>query len=349
MTEVEKALESLIRRLQNAAPEVYQAMEKAKAEGVSPEDLVPQLMTLISTRPDLEEILVRVSHDALRPLREVDLEDVGPVAMVKDRGLPQLNPLMQAAIGERLQFDEDVPELRTGPMPPGVRPAVSVQTRARDPVTIGRMLDAASEKVRIEYEGHELDRLRQIEAVAEGSADEETKALVLKGVTALTAEGDPDFGALIEGSEWTDLPTYRRGHVPAPVQVEQPSGSALAALTPQERRLAAWKFLSTTQGRRSALTVIRELVATHLRGAVPELQERDYNPERDVEVVAYHEWTVGISGPNATQPAFGLIEVASKALAKGLESYVGSGMYLEVVPVNTVDIRSVGWAARLVR
>lgn len=345
MNVLDQTIDSLIGRLREAAPDLMQKLDEARNNKTDADDIMPALMALLTSRPDLEETLLRVSHDAFRPLRE-DTEEINPLLFEKDRGLPQLNPLMQGAIAERLQFDEDAPELRTGPMVEGTKPAVSVNTRARSPVAIGRMLQDASNRLASEVEAHEANRRKEIEGLATG----DVTALTLKNVQWLqTVDGDPDFGAMAHGSAETDHPMYRRGSVPAPMTVEQPSGSVLAALTPQERRESAWKFLSTTQGRRTSLGVIRELVATHLRGSLPSLEEQEYVAEREVEVLAHHEWTVSIAGPNSNQPAFNVIETASRALAKGLSLSDMSPVKLEVVPVNTVDVRSVGWAARLVK
>ena len=59
-----------------------------------------------------------------------------------------------------------------------------------------------------------------------------------------------------------------------------------------------------------------------------------------------------MSGPGALQPAFALVDVASKSLSNGLVQSlqnieITEVMYLEVEAINEVDARTVGWMARL--
>jgi hypothetical protein len=124
-------------------------------------------------------------------------------------------------------------------------------------------------------------------------------------------------------------------------------------MTPQEKREKAFQFFSTTQGRRSAIPVIQELVATSLRGEGLEVTERVYNPRAAVETpLAFHEWAMSLSGAGATQATFSVIDVAANVLAKMLgkqmQGHPGvQQVILEVTPVNQVDTRTIGWAARL--
>lgn len=342
--EVNEAIERLATRLREQVPELAYIMDRAKAGFLSEEEAMVEMMAVASKPEVTERIMAAATRDlaTLKPTNE-DLAEVGDYAFFTGRGLPQLNPLVEAALIERAQFDDDIPELRTGPLPEGVKPAVSVKTTARDPVVLGRMLQQASEEVGQRLVAHERERLKGIEGIAED-----------KNVLALLEEGGHSL-ALIEqviGSSDTDLPEYRRGAVPAPVEVPKPEARALAVMTPQERREAAWKFLSTTQGRRSAIETIRSMVATNLRGAGIEVVEQEYDPQApERDVIAYHEWSVGLSGPSATQPSFALVDTAAKALYRGLvkDTTPGTQVHLEVVAVNTVDVRTVGWAARLLR
>lgn len=70
--------------------------------------------------------------------------------VLTNRHLPnqvQLHPLVQGDILERLQFDGDIPELRSGPMPPGASPAVPVRVVTGDPILVGAQLWRASTDV----------------------------------------------------------------------------------------------------------------------------------------------------------------------------------------------------------
>jgi len=326
--------EKVIARLREEAPELVEILDAAKEGTLTFDDALMEM----ARRTALASPSVATKCDLPGDL------------FLNEVGRPQMNPLVQAALAERLQFDEDVPEMRTGDLPEGVKPAVSVRTNARSPVALGLMLERASNAVDNEVRQHQKARAALVEDLAAGRVD--TTALIAKGETWLARVGDdPDFGDLVQGSPETDLALYRRGEVPAPVEVAKPSGSALAALTPEQRREAAYKFLSTTQGRRSAVDTIRELVAVKLRGGTFGVVEREFDPTREVEVKAVHEWAVNIHGKGSVKETFSLIETASAALASGILRTLPGDMegtfYLEVTPKNTVDVRSVGWAARL--
>ncbi|MFA6235210.1 MAG: hypothetical protein WC824_13630, partial [Bacteroidota bacterium] len=83
-------------------------------------------------------------------------------------GIPRLNPLYEAQLVERAQFDGDIPELRTGPLPEDVLPAVSVETEAHSPVAIGEMLRIAALDVQEDVLSHQ----RKLgSSIAEGKLD----------------------------------------------------------------------------------------------------------------------------------------------------------------------------------
>lgn len=328
-------------------PELRQVLDQAKRGELSEEDALRCLGEITLSNPDLARRLQEVAAATLVPQEQAQPLDHQGLVLHKPRGLPRLNPLVEAALIERAQFDGDIPELRTGAMPSGVMPAVSVDTRVRDPAALGVMLQDASKQVADQIQATEPARQKLLAQAIEG-LDENTLALVAQAGQALTPAEARDL--VLEGkSAALDVPAYRRGQVPAPLVVAQPTGSALAALSPQERKQGAWKFLSTTQGRRSALGAITELVEVKLRGEGFEVQVRPFEPGAREPVLAAHEWTVGIDGPGATQPAFSLIDIAAVCIAKGLASKSPrrGRVILEVTAINTVDIRSVGWAGRL--
>lgn len=340
---VQKAFADLATRLGGLNPGFKDILDQAERGELTEPEAMAKMLHLVAANPELEAAIVQMSQSALAPIRQVDLASLGSDAFYSGVGLPKLNPLVEAALIERVQFDGDMPEIRTGPLPQGVQPAVPVASKARDPVALGHMLATAAQRIGQEVQEHESVRLEGIEASLEGITD----------ATALALAQDQVL-AKIAGSAETDYPMYRRGELPAAVAVSPPSGSALANLTPQERKEAAWKFLSTTQGRRTAVGIIREMVANNLRGMGLEVVERDFDPARaQADLLAYHEWSVGLSGPGGTQASFSLVDSAAKALykgmARGLESRVipTQPVFLEVVAINATDIRTVGWAARL--
>ena len=331
-------------------PELAAILEQATSGKLAEQDAMRALAEVMATTPGLAERFQAMAKEALAPLREEDRAQPlthNGLIMHKQRGLPRLDPLVEAALIERAQFDDDMPELRTGSMPRGVKPAVSVATNVRDPAALGQMLKAAGQHVERLIAEAEPARQKFLAQMAAG--DTTALALLEQSGQALTLAEAQDL--VFDGkSAVMDVPEYRRGQVPAPVTVATPSGSALLAMTPQERKQGAWQFLSTTQGRRTAVAGLAELVAVKLRGEGFEVQERAFEPGAREPVLAAHEWVVGIDGPGAMQPAFSLIDIAAAAITKGLTSKMEGRrgrVVLEVTAVNTVDIRTVGWAGRL--
>jgi hypothetical protein len=326
-------------------PALREILDQAKSGEMTEEDAMRCLAEVVQSDPALGLKLQQVAKQALAPLQVEEAAqplEHGGLIMHKERGLPRLNPMVEASLIERMQFDGDIPELRTGGKPAKVRPAVAVHTDARNPVAIGMMLTTASDEVADKLIAKEPERQQLIGDMALlDMVEEQGTALATQEVRALVLDGKSDL---------MDVPEYRRGQVPAPLAVVQPSGATLLALTSQERKQNAWQFLSTTQGRRSAVSGIAELAETHLKRAGFDVTVRPFDATVRCSVLAVHRWSVNIDGPKATQAAFSLIDVAAAAIAKNLTRLVGQRrgrVVLEITTINTVDIRSVGWAGRL--
>jgi len=322
-------------------PELAEVLRLAKTGEMTEEEALRGLSEIVMGDPELGRRFQQKALAALAPLQDEPL-DHGGLVLHGQTGLPRLNPLVEAALIERAQFDDDIPELRTGGKPEGVLPAVSVDTDVRNPVALGRMLNTAAHEVQSKINAAEPARQKLLTDAALFDQIEATgTALATQGARDLVLDGKSDL---------VDVPEYRRGQVPVPVKVTQPSGSMLLSLTAEERKQSAWKFLSTTQGRRSAVKGILELVEVRLKGAGFQVHPRAHEPAAPEPVLAAHEWTVGIDGPGAMQSSFNLIDIAAASIAKAMTTQMGERrgeVILEVVPINTVDIRSVGWAGRL--
>ena len=331
-------------------PDLATILDQAKAGIITEMDALRAMSEVMATTPGMAAQFQTLARQALTPLREEDRVqplDHDGLILHKQRGLPRLNPLVEAALIERAQFDGDMPELRTGDKPRGVAPAVSVDTNVRDPAALGHMLKTASAQVAEKITAQEPAKQKFIAQVVGGDTD--ALALLEQSGQALTLAQARDL--VLDGkSDVMDVPEYRRGHVPAPVKVATPSGGVLLALTPQERKQGAWQFLSTTQGRRTAVAGLTELLEVKLRGEGFEVQVRPFEPGAKEPVLAAHEWSVGIDGPGAMQAAFSLIDIAAAAITKGLTARMADrrgSVILEVTAINTVDVRTVGWAGRL--
>jgi hypothetical protein len=344
---LEEMLQAYFEKLSERAPALREILDQAKAGVLDDQEALMAMIEVISKDPTLKFDLETITHEFLKPIDPPKANPSKPeITFQGERGLPGLNPLYEAALIERAQFDEDMPELRFGPLRSGVAPAVAVDTKARHPAAIGVMMREASEKIRSAVDVHEDKRRKQIEAVASGS---DVDLMAKHG--EIVARSNMDVAMETYGSSSTDLPEYKRGQIPAPVKIATPSGSALMAMPPEERRAHAWKFLSTTQGRRTATGVIREQVAKALRDKGYEVREREHESKVTEAPLAHYEWTISLSGPGSTQDSFSVIDVAARALAHGLQQKIAGlstkNLTLEVISINLVDLRSVGWAARV--
>lgn len=258
-------------------------------------------------------------------------------------GLPRMNPLVEAALIERSQFDGDIPEMRTGPLLPGIMPAIPVQTEARNPVALGHILARASQDIRDKIDQHEKKRLELVAA----ALTQEALPVILKHGDVIARVEDTDIPALVKGSSDTDIPEYQRGKVPVPVSTTAPSGSELATMSPEDQRTAAWTALSTTHGRRSAVPIVARLAQRLLEGLGCFVQLGAIQETPDVEV----SWVLDLSSKGATQPAFAFIDTAARALVAKVKGQIpnldGQHVTLMVIPVNNLADRQVGWTLRL--
>ncbi len=267
--------------------------------------------------------------------------DNPPPIVFQAGGLPMLNPLLEAAIAERVQFDGDAPELRTGRLPAGIAPAVPVHTTSRSLVAIGVQLEQASKEVATELHEENVRFSEHVTQVLGDSEDTSPEAIS----TAIAR------GRAAELAIPTGVPGYQAGQLPALRTVAEPTGSALASMPIEEQQAAAWRALSTTQGRRSAINVLEELILIGLAGQGFEMAARPLS-NTVTEVPAYAEWTCHMSGAASTQSNFSFIDTAAKSILRALLTRLAEvqvpNPVLEVFAINTVDIRQVGWGARVV-
>ena len=98
------------------------------------------------------------------------------------------------------------------------------------------------------------------------------------------------------------------------------------------------------------MKVIEELVLVGLASEGFKMGSRPCGRAKSVKV--YAQWTVNLTGPGGTQPNFSFIDVAAKALLRDLVSQLQEDPVpdpvLEIATIDMVDVRKVGWAARVV-
>jgi hypothetical protein len=381
MTDVDKHLAEFAAEAISKMPGLASIIQEVKAEGGGEAEVMTRYYAWLRANPEAAsqaqvemQVLQQAATERLTPLRDGPSEIAVPVGTAglafgidpesplvipapSGVGRPRLHPIYEAKLQERVSYDGDVPELRFGPLPKDGVPAVPVDTDARNPAAIGMMLEQASSEVKDEIkrieDRHEKHVLCIIERISQGEDPEAVLGETLPVIAAEAGQLAPE--ALLDRRFVPDPVGYARGQEPEMHKVENPEGWALATLSDTQRHDLTWKFLSTTQGRKSATAIIRKLILVdlhmhHLRVTEWTDKVRSVPPE---DIVAYHEWSVGISGPGSTQPSFSFIDTAYTVLARRLlyesEGWLSTPVYLEVVPVNTVDVRKVGWAARLTR
>jgi len=249
-----------------------------------------------------------------------------------------LHPLLMGMIVELLQFDGDVPELRTGELPEGGSPAVPVKTTARDPIVVGAMLRQASNEVLLELGAAREERQQKLEKMI-GAMPEDGS-----GTTALIRQ-ETERGVAVAG--------YRPGHKAAIREVEAPSAIEVARMPLAERQELAHKALTSTQGRRSAVPIIAGLVLERLQGAgFSSLRMGGVKEAEYAYVVSETEWVISIDGGQAERnPKFNFIDTAAGALTVKLQRGLAgrasryTRLHLVVAPVNEISERRVGWRA----
>ncbi len=249
-------------------------------------------------------------------------------------GYKMLHPLLMGMIVELLQFDGDVPEMRTGRLPEGGAPAVPVRMAARSPVSVGAMLRTASQEVALEL----------------GAAREQVDRKLAEMVQSSGGAREMTALARAEGEKGIAVAGYGPGRRAEMREVTGPTGGQLAQMPFEERQELAHKALASTQGRRSIVPVIADMV-------IQALHAEGYTGLRvgDGDVVfSEAEWVVQIDGGQGERnPNFNFVDVAARSLtAKLRRSLAGhasrfTSLKLQVAPVNAVAERRVGWRAVL--
>lgn len=244
-----------------------------------------------------------------------DLEDLFMGG--EETGPLRLNPLYLAGILERLQFDGDIPELRTGPMPREGSPAVPVRTTARNPVMIGAQLEGASEGV--------LKLLGET---------------ISKSLPQKEGETSEDF-PLMSYTKDMEPSTYKRGALPVPVKAEEVKGSDLALFDEKQKQKFAWKSVSTTQGRKSVLEILTTLMEDSLDASIFSRAEEGQETPEEV-----FEWSFRMSGEGSTQSNFCFVDTCAGYFKNRIKAFQKEREMPVKFLIHTIDRisdREVGW------
>ena len=290
--------------------EIY---DQIRAGEISTEEAIPQLFSLLAEAGMLDEV-AQEGGKLTSLLSPEDLKNAGrPVHMETSTGIPQLNPLYEAALAERSSLDGDIPELRSGPIPDGAIPAVPVLTDSLDPVRVGLMLQTASKEVQNEY--------------AAALIEHKEKNALVKVVDQLPVP--------------TGIPGYEAGQIPTLREV-QVSPAQAALLPPEGRRKCVYLSVATTQGRRSLTPVIE-------KGVQAELEKRglDVRVGKGETPIQKFHWIVQAFGPEDVSEDFNPIVSAIAALSQAASSCGHSDFTLNVERFDGIAKREFGWSLYL--
>ncbi len=139
-----------VNRLLEGTPGAASVLDSLRTGTIDPMEAMTKLAEL-ALEAGHGESLVQASSKLTDTfnvtVQGADNPDGIPVVMKHDNGMEMLNPLLEAALGERAFLDGDVPEARVGAIPEGGYPAVPVLTDSHDPVVVGMQLERASQEV----------------------------------------------------------------------------------------------------------------------------------------------------------------------------------------------------------
>jgi len=299
-----------------ANPEFAAALDKAKAENMAPEVVARLLLSRLDegTTTALMQFVNALDTVAVN-------QPAPPLVVTHPSGRTALNPVVEAALAERVSLDGDAPEFRFGPLPEGSTPAVPVKTTSRNPVQVGLMLERASQEVTREYQAALTQHTEQSTLLLDQAAKEgQSLAFVRQRIEALIPTG-------VKG--------YAAGALPALREVAPPTTGELARLSPSEERRMVWKAVSTTQGRRSLAPVFEQALAEKF----PSI-EFGGSPKKGAAEVS---WTVQAFGADDLDPKFALVENGIERFARALDALEGEPYRACVQPVNNLSSRIFGW------
>ena len=348
-------LEVLRKQAQANFPELVEITESAERGDISQEEAIAAIAEVVLGNPDKTEQLQKESAEPFQEMQEsVSLEAFkgAPTSDLilytdPDSGQARLNPLYEAALAERLQFDGDIPELRFGPLPEGAKAAVPVLTEATNPVAVGKMLENASERVSELVHGQQQEVREGVARQLTGKIDSEEaiQALTVKDQEALAkAEFDPG----------NDLEEYRRRELPMFQEEETPPAKELTAIERMARQEYAFRTIATTPGRRSVAENLWKLIAKQLVDYGIEVLEQ-WEPNRE-ERIHCRDWDMEINGAASFNSQFSYIDMSAQRIFRDFRDtfennrdFVGvKKVRLRVETLDTFSDRRVGWRVSMI-
>lgn len=291
----------------------------------SPEEAMRRLTELLTKNPEGMAALVPVAQSFSDSIQKAMNEGPPPV-FTAPSGEVKWNPLVEAGILERMEIDGDVPELRTGPLPEGAKPAIPVKTRSIDPVFVGLQLKKTSEMAAASF----ALAAEEHRALCDQIQEDASKAGLLPAVVADLLPPVP-----------TGIKGYEAGRVPAPWEPEPVSPLDTLGLSKDEISELAWLAIATTQGRRSLAPVIEQTVVDNAPDGISiRVMGKAHRPEKAASVI----WACQVFGSGDLNPEFNpamaaVVSFTQTLVKSGLTGPVG--IYIE--PMNGTADRRFGW------
>lgn len=220
------------------------------------------------------------------------LEDPSNLLQQQENRMPQLNPLLQAALGERLQFDKDIPELRTQFLPPDkVTPAIPVRTTSLDLTQITLELEKASNKTKLIME----KRFKELEQKVEN------------GSLPVKIEETTDLVKFY--SDYVEPSVYKTGHLAKLVSPQK-----VSLLEEKVTPSALDNSIFSSQGRKSACYSLTH----HLKEFFKEKNFSVVEKKLDVKEDFLIEWKFDFYG--GLNPKFSLLQNVLQQFKKKVQS-----------------------------
>lgn len=261
-----------------------------------------------------EDSLSEESHLTLP--EDITLEDITWEDMIQtenDGKTFKLNPIYEALLLERLQFDGDIPELRSKALHPELVPAVSVQQNNLNPILLGLAISDLEEKI------------------------QKDKKLLLKEFKEEEKE-EASLAHPLEGNNWGEIPK------PVPVSSENTVSKRSFSLSKSKKKELAWKVLSTTQGRRSASYAISCKISSEIEELEEWFHTQSLGPNKgDKEF----EWSLKAQDKKSFSSDFSFVHMASQIFISKIRSYLEDNnlnhSYFRVKEINNYSERIFGW------
>lgn len=340
-------------RISEDFPEIKKILDKAQKGEMSDEQALGEMMIFTQENPTIANKIAEIfmenaqDSDELEGDEEVFLmakqgaKEVSEKSTVfdtvwEDRSeqgkRARFNPQYEGYLAERLQFDKDIPELRTLPMDKDIMPAVDVLATSPNLAVVGDQLKRASVQVRKEQDTLEEEYTKQLSAKLEDSTE----------ITKISTE--------LDRSQIPQPQGYESGKLPVAREITEMSSDELICLSEDIRRENIWEVISTTQGRRSMSGVVAQIVKEKLGDHNIQVK---IDPDGTGRVMSMAHWTMTIKGAKELQDNFSFIETCAYSLAYNLirnmkEGYDPNIEYsLHIKTINEYSIREIGWGARI--